>query len=71
VLTLDVLILLLSLLDILLQVLLLFESPLSSSPCHLSLHELNLIFSVVEELLLFLELLIQLIDMGLQVSACG
>lgn len=55
--------------NIFLKILLFLKSSLSLCSCNLSLHELDLIFSIIEQLLLFLELLVQLVDMRLEISA--
>ena len=68
-LTLDLGVFLASFLNILLQVLLFFKSPLSSGPGYFPLHQLDLILSVVEQFLLFLELLVKFVDMTLQIAA--
>mmetsp|Transcript_2806 Transcript_2806/g.2436 ORF Transcript_2806/g.2436 Transcript_2806/m.2436 type:complete len:243 (-) Transcript_2806:1322-2050(-) len=60
---------LLKFLNLLHQISSFFSGSLTSSSLDLSFHELNLIFSIVQEFLLSLELLIELIDMGLKVSA--
>jgi hypothetical protein len=65
----DVVEFLLGLLHVFLKVFLLFECPLASCSCYFSFHQLNLIFSIIQKFLLFLEFLVQLVDVGLQVSA--
>ena len=57
--------------EIFLEVFLFLKCSLSSGPCHLPLHQLDLIFSIIEEFLLFLEILIEFVDVCLQISACG
>ena len=60
-----------SFIDILLQIFLLLESSLAPRPGHLPLHQLDLILRIVEQLLLFLEFLVQFTNVGLQVPAGG
>jgi hypothetical protein len=62
-------VLLCGLFDILLQVLLFLEGAFTLCAGYLPLHELDLILCVIEEFLLFLELLVELVDVGLQVAA--
>lgn len=50
------------LVDLSLQVLLLFQGALTSSPGDLPFHELNLVLSIVQQFLLPLKVLIKLID---------
>lgn len=55
-------------LNIFLEIFLLLKSSFSLCSRNFSLHQLYLILSIIKKLLLFLELLIQLVDMGLEIS---
>jgi hypothetical protein len=55
--------------NIFLKILLFLKGSFSLSSRYFSLHKLNLILSIIKQLLLFLELLIQFVDMRLKISA--
>lgn len=57
--------------DFCLEVFLLLESSLASGSGDFTLHQLDLIFGVIEELLLSLEVLVEFVDVGHEVSAGG
>lgn len=55
--------------NIFLKIFLFLKSSFSLCSRNFSLHKLNLILSIIKQLLLFLELLVQLVDMRLEISA--
>ena len=55
--------------NIFLKIFLFLKSSFSLCSRNFSLHKLNLILGIIKQLLLFLELLVQLVDMRLEISA--
>ena len=59
-----------SLLNFILQIFLFFKGTFTPCPSHFTFHQLYLIFCIIKQFLLSLELLIQFVDMRLQIPTC-